>query len=163
MNDRKRKLKDSKKEEIIYTLWCLMKVKLQREIPNTPCEIIEAYKQLSDNSKNYIWNDVASICDVPHTVAYKYFVNTWSRQAHNSSVIENRKEFIPQIIAAFIQSADETDQLATVWQSVKQYCAQQNWHTAQSYAFTYNYVKRLERTGRAIDIERFFHDREYRE
>lgn len=44
MNEKKRKLNYAKKEEIIYTLWSLMKVKLQREIPNTPDEIIKAYR-----------------------------------------------------------------------------------------------------------------------
>lgn len=44
MNEKKRKLSDAKKEEIISTLWSLMQVKLQKEISNVPCEIIQAYK-----------------------------------------------------------------------------------------------------------------------
>ncbi|CAL6056009.1 Hypothetical_protein [Hexamita inflata] len=151
-------LSEQEKSDIIRATHYVLQHRLNTAIPFTPEQIHRNYTQMNESLKNFFWNEVGKISGIEHQVAYKYFINTWTRQVFSDSVKENKETFVPEIISAFIKCDGEPNCSAHVWQLVKPIVEQNNWHLGQSYSLTHHHTKRLEMTNLVVNLKAYILD-----
>ena len=79
-------LSAEKKQSIVRATYEIIKKRTGLDFPNDPRHIYENYIGMDEQQKNGFWNEVQFYTGVEHQQAYKYFINSWTRKAFDSSV-----------------------------------------------------------------------------
>ena len=148
-------LSAEKKQEIVLATYEIIKKRTGLEFPNDPRHIYEHYVRMDEQQKNGFWNEVQFYTGIEHQQAYKYFINSWTRKAFDSSVQDNKQDFVNYIVAYFMKYQRSANVCAAVWSQLKQIVLQNQWHQSQSYAMSHHNLIRLLRTSAEIDILSF--------